>query len=164
MTVLTPAADQRQLRNAFACFPSGVAALCALVDGRPIGMAASSFTSVSLEPPLVSVCVRNASATWQQMKQSERLGLSFLGASQHLACRQLAAPMDDRFIGIDWKASDGGAVFIEGASVWFECSVAQKMAAGDHEIILLKIETLKIDPEVSPLVFYASRFRQLTAL
>jgi flavin reductase (DIM6/NTAB) family NADH-FMN oxidoreductase RutF len=159
---MMPATDHRELKNAYACFPSGVAALCALVDGQPTGMAASSFTSASLDPPLVSVCVNSGSATWRKLESSSRLGVSFLGAAHDGACRQLAAKTGDRFAGIRWESSPAGAVFIEGASVWLECSLYQSFAAGDHWIALLRIEGLKIEPHVSPLVFHASQFKQLS--
>jgi flavin reductase (DIM6/NTAB) family NADH-FMN oxidoreductase RutF len=155
--------DDADLRRAFACFPTGVTAVCALVDGQPVGMAASSFTSVSLDPPLVSVCMQNSSITWQKLVPVRRLGVSFLSVGHEPASRQLAAKTGDRFFGIDWQASTGGAVFIGGASVWLECSINQRIAAGDHEIVLLQIETLRIQPDVSPLVFHASRYRQLSA-
>jgi flavin reductase (DIM6/NTAB) family NADH-FMN oxidoreductase RutF len=158
---MMPATDQRELRDAYACFPSGVAALCALVDGQPVGMAASSFTSASLDPPLVSVFVNSTSATWRKLESLPRLGVSFLGADHDVMCRQLAAKTGDRFAGVCWEASAGGAVFIEGASVWLECSLYQSFMTGDHEMALLLIKSLKIEPHVSPLVFHASRFKQL---
>lgn len=162
---MAPPRDQRELRDAFACFPSGVTAVCALIDGEPVGMAASSFTSVSLEPPLVSVCVQCNSATWQRLSVVPRLGVSFLGVAHDIACRQLAAKSGDRFAGIEWHAAeDGGAIFIGGAAVWFECLLEQRIAAGDHEIALLRIEKLKVQPDVSPLIFHASQFRQLASL
>jgi flavin reductase (DIM6/NTAB) family NADH-FMN oxidoreductase RutF len=155
--------DDGDLRRAFACFPTGVSAVCAMVDGHPVGMAVSSFTSVSLEPPLVSVCVQSSSSTWPKLAPAPRLGVSFLSAGHEPASRQLAAKTGDRFSGIDWQASASGAVFIGGACVWLECSINQRFAAGDHEIVLLQIETLRIQPDVSPLVFHASRYRQLAA-
>jgi flavin reductase (DIM6/NTAB) family NADH-FMN oxidoreductase RutF len=158
---MMPPANSRELRNAYACFPSGVTALCALIQGQPAGMAASSFTPVSLKPPLVCVCLQSNSSTWPLLKAAPRVGISFLGAYHDAACRQLSAKTGDRFAGIDWKASAAGAVFIDGASVWLECSIDQCIAAGDHEIALLRIETLKVEPDVSPLVFHASRFREL---
>jgi flavin reductase (DIM6/NTAB) family NADH-FMN oxidoreductase RutF len=156
--------DDVDPRHAFACFPTGVTAICALVDGVPVGMAASSFTSVSLEPPLVSVCMQNSSSTWRKLAPAPRLGVSFLAATQEIASRQLAAKAGDRFAGIAWHSTTEGAVFIGGAAVWLDCSIHQRIAAGDHEIVLLQIETLKIQPEVSPLVFHASRYRQLASL
>jgi flavin reductase (DIM6/NTAB) family NADH-FMN oxidoreductase RutF len=158
---MMPPADSRELRNAYGCFPSGVAALCALIDGQPAGLAASSFTPVSLNPPLVCVCIQSTSSTWSRLRASVRLGVSFLGAHHDVACRQLAAKTGDRFAGICWESSAAGAVFIDGAVVWLECSIDQRIIAGDHEIALLRIETLKVEPHVSPLVFHASRFREL---
>jgi flavin reductase (DIM6/NTAB) family NADH-FMN oxidoreductase RutF len=164
MITMSPAPSPRDLRNAYGCFPSGVTAICALVNGQPVGMIASSFTSVSLEPPLVSVCMQNTSQTWQALASVSRLGVSFLGVTHNTICRQLAAKTDDRFSGIEWQASAAGAIFLDGASVWLECSVEQRIAAGDHEIVLLRIAGLRMEAEVSPLVFHASRFQQLAAL
>src|ERR1700730_17134551 len=104
--------DDADLRRAFACFPTGVTAICALVDGQPVGMAASSFTSVSFEPPLVSVCMQNSSNTWRKLAPVPRLGVSFLSTEHEVASRQLAAKTGDRFSGIDWQPNASGAVFI----------------------------------------------------
>jgi flavin reductase (DIM6/NTAB) family NADH-FMN oxidoreductase RutF len=155
--------DDADLRRAFACFPTGVTAVCAVVEGQPVGMAASSFTSVSIEPPLVSVCMRKSSNTWRKLAPVPRLGLSFLGVEHEIASRQLAAQTGDRFAGVAWQPSASGAVFITGASVRLECSIHRRIAAGDHEIVLLQIETLSIQPGVKPLVFHASRYHQLAA-
>jgi flavin reductase (DIM6/NTAB) family NADH-FMN oxidoreductase RutF len=164
MGMMVPVTDSRELRNAFGCFPTGVTAVCALIDDQPVGMAASSFTCVSLDPPLVSVCVQNGSATWQKLAKVPRLGVSVLGECHGVACRQLASKTGDRFAGVEWECRGDGAVFIAGASVWLECSIYQVVTAGDHEIALLRIESLKVDSGVNPLVFHASRFRQLSSL
>lgn len=156
--------DQRALRDAFGCFPTGVTAICALVNGAPLGMAASSFTSVSLNPPLLSVCVQNSSETWPKLCSMPRLGVSVLGAGQDIACRQLAAKTGDRFVGLGWEANERGAVYLREAAGWFECILAQRIPAGDHEIALLQVESFQAEPTVSPLVFHASRFRQLATV
>jgi flavin reductase (DIM6/NTAB) family NADH-FMN oxidoreductase RutF len=153
--------DDDVLRKAFSCFPSGVTAVCALVDGVPVGMAASSFTSVSLDPPMVLVCVANASATWVQLRTSGRLGVSVLSSSHDIACRQLASKHGDRFAGIGWNATDDGAVFVEGASAWLDCEVDREVPAGDHLVVLLRIRALEADPELPPLVFHKSQFHSL---
>ncbi|MET8998572.1 flavin reductase family protein [Amycolatopsis sp. Hca4] len=149
------------LRQAFACFPSGVTALGAVAGGAPAGMAVSSFTSVSLEPALLSVCVRNASATWPQLRASPRLGLSVLAEHQAAAGRRLAGKTGDRFAGVGWWASDDGALFVLGASAWFDCSVRAEVPAGDHTVVLLEVHGLHANPDVPPLVFHGSRFRRL---
>ena len=156
-----PALRPERLRHAFGAFPTGVTALAALVDGTPVGIAASSFTSVSLDPPLVSVCVAHSSATWPLLRERTRLGVSVLGAHQESACRQLAAREGDRFAGLDWHATADGAVLITGASAWFDCAVERLVPAGDHDIVLLRVHELDADHAVAPLVFHASRFRRL---
>ncbi len=161
---MRPATDHRELRDAFGCFPSGVTALCAMVGGVPVGMAASSFTSVSLAPPLVSICVQTSSETWRKLNGVTRLGVSVLSVGHDAACRQLASKTGDRFAGIEWTASESGAVFINGSAVWLECLLDQCIPAGDHDIALLQIEKLHVEPNVEPLVFHGSRFRQLVGV
>ena len=157
--------DSRTLRNAFGCFPSGVTAICAMIDGEPEGMAASSFVSVSLDPPLVLVCIQNSSATWRKLRNAPRIGVSVLGEDHDRACSQLAAKSGDksggRFERLEWFATEGGAVLLEGAAVSLDCSIVEEIAAGDHQLVLLRIEELKFQPSVNPLVFHGSRFRKL---
>jgi flavin reductase (DIM6/NTAB) family NADH-FMN oxidoreductase RutF len=151
------------LRRAFSTFPTGVTALAAVVGGKPVGIAVSSFTSVSLEPAMVLVCVAQASTTWPVLSQVPRLGVSVLAADQEKACRQLSARTGDRFAGLDWRATDQGALALEGASAWFDCSIAQKWPAGDHEVVVLGVHDIDVDTDnaATPLVFHASRVRAL---
>jgi len=89
--------DHHVLRTAFGCFPSGVTVVAALSAESPVGMTVSSFTSVSFDPPLVSICVRRSSTTWARLRPAGAIGVSVLGAHQADVCRALAAPGDDRF-------------------------------------------------------------------
>lgn len=156
-------AAPRELRDVYGAFPSGVVGLCALVGNEPVGMAASSFVAVSLEPPLVAVCVQRTSTTWPRLRDRPRLGVSVLGESHDLAAKRLAAKTGDRFEGLSIGTTDGGAVLIEGASAWLECTVDREVPAGDHDIVLLRIETFEVEPAVAPLVFHSSGFRRLSA-
>jgi flavin reductase (DIM6/NTAB) family NADH-FMN oxidoreductase RutF len=153
--------DQSLLRQAFGCFPSGVTAFCGLLDGVAEGMAASSFTSVSLDPALVSVCVANTSTTWPKLAKLERLGLSVLAGDHAPIARALASKTGDRFDGVDWTATDSGAVFVHGATLWLECAPFKRVAAGDHEIVVLQIVALAMYPDVAPMVFHRSNFHEL---
>jgi flavin reductase (DIM6/NTAB) family NADH-FMN oxidoreductase RutF len=156
-------AAPRELRDVYGAFPSGVVGLCALVEGGPVGMAASSFVAVSLEPPLVAVCVQKTSTTWPRLRDLPRLGVSVLGESHDLAAKRLAAKTGDRFEGLSIGTTDGGAVLIEGASAWLECTIDREVPAGDHDIVLLRIETFEVEPAIAPLVFHSSGFRRLSA-
>ena len=153
--------DQSLLRQAFGCFPSGVTAFCGLLDGVAEGMAASSFTSVSLDPALVSVCVANTSSTWPKLATLDRLGLSVLADDHAPVARSLASKSGDRFSGVDWVATDSGAVFVHGATLWLECAPFKRIEAGDHEIVVLQIMALAMYPDVAPMVFHRSCFREL---
>jgi flavin reductase (DIM6/NTAB) family NADH-FMN oxidoreductase RutF len=153
--------DGKALRRGFGAFPTGVAALAALVDGEPVGMAVSSFTSVSLDPPLVSVCAATTSRTWRSLRPAARLGISVLSAAQEHACGRLAARDTDRFAGLPWYATPDGAVLLGEACAWFECAVERSVRAGDHEIIVLRVHRFDVDPQLPPLVFHGSRFRRL---
>lgn len=156
-------ADPAELRQAYASFPSGVTALCGCVDGKPTGMAVSSFTSVSLEPPLVSVYVQKNSKTWLQLRGLPRLGISVMAEDQGPVCRLLAGP-GDRFQGIAWNRTLEGAVFVDGATAWFDCSIYQEIEAGDHIIVLLQIEAIRSDRSRQPLVFHHSQMRRLASV
>jgi flavin reductase (DIM6/NTAB) family NADH-FMN oxidoreductase RutF len=153
--------DTRTLRDAFGCFPTGVTAICAMIDGEPVGMAASSFTSVSLDPALVLVCIQNSSITWRKLRSAPRIGVSVLGEEHDRACSRLAAKAGDRFESLEWSTTDTGAVLLERAAVSLDCSIVEEIAAGDHQLVLLRIEELEFKPTVNPLVFHASRFRKL---
>lgn len=154
--------DAGALKRAYSCFPSGVVAVCrADATGAPVGMSASAFTTVSLDPPLVSVCVRRESGTWPLLREARELGVSVFAADQADLCRQLAGPPDTRFAGIDPVPHPGGALFVPGAAVHLACRVSAEVPAGDHTIVLLAIEAIRSDPGVEPLVFHASTFRAL---
>jgi flavin reductase (DIM6/NTAB) family NADH-FMN oxidoreductase RutF len=152
-----------QLRQAFSCFPSGVAAICALVDRQPVGMAASSFTSVSVDPPLVSVCIQNTSETWPLLKAQPRLGLSVLAEGHDSACRQLASKHGDRFAGVEWDAGPDRSIMIRGSSAWMSVSLFDEVQAGDHVIALLEVHGLETADDTPPLIFHGSRFRKMAA-
>ena len=153
--------DAATLRRAFGAFPSGVTAIAGLVANVPVGMAASSFTSVSLDPPLVSVCVAHTSTTWPTLRAAESIGVSVLAEGHADIARAMAARTGDRFANVTWRADDLGAVFVDGAALWLRCSLRSELSAGDHSIVLLAVETLEIFTDVTPLIFHASSFRSL---
>jgi flavin reductase (DIM6/NTAB) family NADH-FMN oxidoreductase RutF len=153
--------DQAVLRQAFGCFPSGVTAVCGILDDQPEGMAASSFTSVSIEPAFVSVCVAHTSSTWPKLAKLNTLGLSVLAAKHGPVAQSLASKSGDRFAGVDWYSAASGAVFVHGSTLWLECSIFDQIAAGDHDIVILRILSLEMYPDVAPMVFHGSAFREL---
>ena len=154
--------DPLHLRRSFSAFPSGVTVIAGLSpDGTPLGLVASSFTSVSLQPALVSMCIAHTSGTWPLLTTLPSLGVSVLAAGQEWVARQVSSRRPDRFEGVAWRATGDGAVVLEEASGWMEVSVEQQIRAGDHDIVVLAVHELNADPEMQPLVFHGSRFRRL---
>ncbi len=158
--------EPQVLRETFAGFPSGVAAIAARVDDADHVLVASSFSvGVSLEPPLVTFAVQNTSKSWPRLQGAPVLGISVLGADQAEACRQLATgDPRHRFDGIDVHRASHGGIFVRRAPVWLECVVWNEVPAGDHTIVILEIQALSRDSAVEPLVFHSSRFRRLEPL
>ncbi|WP_319457071.1 MULTISPECIES: flavin reductase family protein [unclassified Mycobacterium] len=153
--------NNASLREAYGHFPSGVIAVAAEIDGIPVGLAASTFVPVSLDPPLVSFCVQNSSTTWPKLSDRPTLGISLLGESHDQAARTLAAKTGDRFAGLQTVSTSGGAVFIAGTCVWLEGVIDQLVDAGDHVIVVLRVTELNVHSDVSPIVFHRSAFRRL---
>ena len=122
--------DTSTLRSVFGTFPTGVVAVAAHVDGVPTGFAASSFVSVSLDPPLVSFCVQNTSATWALLKNCRSLGISVLGETHEAVARALAGRAENRFTDLAVSSGHGGPIFVDGASAWLEVSVEELIPAG----------------------------------
>lgn len=158
--------DPARLRQAFGVFPSGVVAVAAEVDGALVGLAASSFSSVSLDPPLVSFSIANTSKTWPDLRRATRVGVTILAEHHGDLCRQLAGPVDHRFDGVPVRVTDDGAALLEEGLARFDCSLYREVEAGDHTIILLRLHRVEHDAEAKlpghPLVFHRSAFGRLS--
>lgn len=155
--------DPLALREAFGIFPSGVVGVAAEIDGALVGLAASSFTSVSLDPPLVSISLAATSKTWPTLRRAARLGLSVLAEHHAGVCRQLSGPVATRFDGIPVTVSPEGAAILDEGIASFQCEIHQEVRAGDHIVVLLRLHSFDHDHEDStpPLVFHKSAFRTL---
>ncbi|MBS2532819.1 flavin reductase [Catenulispora sp. NF23] len=151
------------LREVFGAFPSGVVALIAFVADEPVGLAASSFTSVSLDPPLVSVSIANGSKTWPELRAATYLGITVLAEQHRAFARQLAGPVDSRFDGIPLARAAEGSGFVVDGLAHFNTSVYREVEAGDHTIALLRVHARAAAAEGQPLVFHRSGFRTLAA-
>ncbi|GAA1594105.1 flavin reductase family protein [Actinoplanes couchii] len=154
--------DPVRLRQAFGDFPSGVVAVAAIVDGNPVGLAASSFTSVSLEPPLVSVSIANTSKTWPDLRRADHLGVTVLAEHHGPVCRQLAGPVGRRFDDVPLLVTAEGAVTVSDGLARFDCTVYREVEAGDHTIVLLRLHAVDHGTFGAPLVFHRSGFGHLS--
>lgn len=151
------------MRCVTGAFPTGISLVAAIVDGHPVGLLANSFTSVSLDPPLVSVNVALTSTTWPALRDATQWGISILSADHVDKVRMLSRTSAERFSDIDWYEAGGGAMLLTGSSATFEVSLEAEVDAGDHILALLRVHGLHRDMDANPLVFYGSQLRQLAA-
>ena len=151
------------LREVFGAFPSGVVAVVATIDGAPVGLAASSFTSVSIDPPLVSISIANGSKTWPDLRSASRLGVTVLAGHHAEFARQLAGPVEQRFEDIPLSHTDSPATYVRDGVAHFETSIHSELPAGDHIIVLLRVHGRSTLAGAEPLLFHRSGFRQISA-
>lgn len=153
--------DPARLRTAFGIFPTGVVAVAAEVDGLLVGLAASSFTSVSIDPPLVSFSIARTSKTWPDLRRARHLGVTVLADHQGTVCRQLAGDPLERFDGVPVRVSEDGAVTLDEGLARFDCTIYDEVAAGDHVVVLLQLHAVDQSDTSGPLVFHRSGFGKL---
>lgn len=148
--------DSMRFRSILGRFATGVVAITAIDpdSGVPTGLAANSFTSVSLDPPLVGFCVAHTSSTWPKLRNADRQCVNILSEPQTEVCLQLAAKGADKFAGLEWTTSPSGSPVLDGALAWIECSVEAEYVAGDHVIVVARVHHLDKHHDGEPLVFY----------
>ncbi|GED97781.1 flavin reductase family protein [Gordonia crocea] len=153
--------DPSQLRRAFAHFPSGLVAVAALGPDGPVGLLVSSFTSVSLDPPLASVNIGRSSSTLPHLQRQTHWGISVLGRDQVGVADNFRRPSDERFADLGWSSTIDGAVHLHGAAAGFTTKLDRLIPAGDHSIALLEVLDHFAADDATPLVFHRSRIRQI---
>jgi flavin reductase (DIM6/NTAB) family NADH-FMN oxidoreductase RutF len=137
--------DPRQLRSAFSSFMTGVTVVTTLDDeGNPIGFTANSFTSVSLEPPLLLVCPGRHLSSYGIYKQAKRFVVSILAEGQESVSNTFASSKSDRFSQVEWTRDHAGFPVISGACAVFSCETFQAEEAGDHLILIGRIDAIEV--------------------
>jgi 3-hydroxy-9,10-secoandrosta-1,3,5(10)-triene-9,17-dione monooxygenase reductase component len=152
------APDARSFRDALGRFATGVAFVTAAPDGEPTGLIVNSLTSVSLDPPLISFCPSRSSLTWSRMRRAGRFGVNVLGRQhEHFAIRATPAGAD-RFADLDWELGQGGVPLLTDALASLECEIVAEHPAGDHWIVVGRVDEVRISPSSDPLVFFDGAF------
>jgi flavin reductase (DIM6/NTAB) family NADH-FMN oxidoreductase RutF len=133
--------DPRALRNAFGTFMTGVTVVTAHTENdEPLGFTANSFTSVSLDPPMVLVCVANTSRNLETLVNAPGFAINILAEDQIDLSNTFAGPVEDRFATVGWRTGPNGAPILEGVTAWFDCSMHKTVDAGDHTILIGQVE------------------------
>jgi flavin reductase (DIM6/NTAB) family NADH-FMN oxidoreductase RutF len=156
-----PPFDPVQFRRACGRFATGITVSTALAaDGTPHGFTANSFTSVSMEPPLVLICVDHRANVLRHFEQAAHFGVNILAADQEAVSVRFAERGLDRFVGIDWHPGSTGVPLLSGALARFECATRQTIQAGDHTIILGEVLHAEYQ-DGAPLLYFSSAYHTL---
>jgi 3-hydroxy-9,10-secoandrosta-1,3,5(10)-triene-9,17-dione monooxygenase reductase component len=153
--------DPRSFRAALGRLATGVAFVTALPDGEPAGLIVNSLTSVSLAPPLVSFCPSRSSLTWSRMRRARRFGVNVLGRRHEQFAKRATPAGADRFAGLDWQLGRDGVPLLTDALASLECEIVAEHPAGDHWIVVGRVDDLRTSPITKPLVFFAGAFAAL---
>jgi flavin reductase (DIM6/NTAB) family NADH-FMN oxidoreductase RutF len=157
------AIDGAVFRQLCGRFPTGVVVVTTTMDdGRPVGMTANSFTSVSLDPPLVSVNVDLSAAMHQHMARAERFAVNVLESHQEALSRRFAEEHPDRFDGIGYRVNEGGFPHLDGVLAVLECVRHIAYVAGDHTIVIGEVTGGSVG-EGRPLLYYRGGYYDLPA-
>lgn len=154
-------------RNTMGQFASGVTIITTIDnEGNPLGMTANAFTSLSLDPPMVLICVDNNSTTLTHLTESGKYCVNILAASQEQVSRQFAKKgSSEKFEGIAYYSGDIGVPVLEGTLTSVECEVTAIVDGGDHKILLGKgVKIHQAVGETEPLIFYRGKYNKLEKL
>lgn len=150
-----------EFRHACGRFATGITVATVLdANGEPHGLTVNSFSSVSLEPPLISICLGHAVTVIDAFRESKYFGLNVLSQDQELLSNTFARKGYDRFVGVDWYRGETGAPLLPGVLAAIECKQHQRITAGDHDIFVGEMVRARIT-EGQPLIYFGSQYRKL---
>lgn len=143
-------------RHVLGHYTTGVVVIAAF-DGQPVGMSVNSFTSVSLDPPLVSFCAASTSSTWPRINRTGRFSVNVLNEGQAHLSRRFSAKADDRFRHAPWGRGGNGSPILDDVVAWLECDIETTHTAGDHVIVIGRVVDLDANGG-PPLVFSQAEY------
>ncbi|MBM7369011.1 flavin reductase family protein [Gordonia hydrophobica] len=157
-----PDAVREQYRTALSHFGSGVVIVTSTDDdGSPIGMTVGSFSSISMEPPLVGFFAAHTSTTLPGILGRGTFCVNVLAESQHALARSFARTGADKFAGVEWTPDAAGSPRLADAHAWIGCTLDVRTSIGDHDLVVGAVDTLVIPTESDPLLFHRSMFHGL---
>lgn len=160
-----PVSDPMAFRNVLGHFPTGVVLITGITeDGEPVGMIVGSFTSVSLDPPLVGFLPTVASSTFKKLRTASSFCVNVLAADQEELCRRFAGRAPNKFEDIEWTPAPSGAPVLDGAVAYIDCTFESITDAGDHYIVVGAVQELQVCSPVPPLLFFQGGYGRFAPL
>ena len=157
------AIDPNTFRQVLGSYPTGVCAITAIdADGNPAGMVVGTFTSVSLDPPLVGFLPDKSSSSWPAIEKAGEFCVNVLASDQQGVCRQLARKGPEKFEGVDFALSPSGLPVLANAVAQIDCSLYSVTEAGDHYFVLGLVRSLETVRADVPMLFHRGRYGGFT--
>ncbi len=154
--------DARTFRDALGCFATGITVITAMTaDGTPVGLTANSFTSVSLDPPLLLVCIANSVSSAAVMRSADRFAVNVLQIGQQPTSNRFAGKGEDRFAATPWSVGEFGTPVLTGSLSSFECARHEVHDGGDHFILVGRVLKAMFEPQRDPLLYFRGKYRRL---
>ena len=151
--------DAKSFRDVLGRFPSGVTVVSCVVEGQTYGMTVSAFSSVSLDPPLVLVCIAHKASNHARIASAGRFVVSILSAEQHALSNRFAGYGGEDAV-VEWRTEGTTTPVLSGAVAWLDCTVAQAVDAGDHTVFIGRVEAAAADGG-APLIYWRGAYRTL---
>lgn len=156
--------DSTWFRYVLGNYPTGVVVVTAPgIDGPPAGMAVGSFTSVSLDPPLVAFFPDKSSTSFPKIRAAGSFCVNVLASDQESVCRAFAAKAVDKFADLAWQPAGSGAPVLDGVVAWIDCDIDQVTEAGDHYVVLGRVRNLDVAGGCAPLLFFKGGYGRFSA-
>jgi flavin reductase (DIM6/NTAB) family NADH-FMN oxidoreductase RutF len=154
--------DPRTLRDALGCFATGVTVVtCVRADGDPAGLTVNSFTSLSLDPPLLLVCLAKEALSAAALTEASHFAVNVLQTGQRPASIRFSTRDEDRFGTTPWSCGEGGAPILADSLGVFECERYAVHEGGDHHILVGKVVKASFDASLDPLLYFRGSYRRL---
>ncbi|MHB8221059.1 MAG: flavin reductase family protein [Acidimicrobiales bacterium] len=163
MTAVESPFDQARFREVLGHFATGVTVVTAVEEGGPVGFTCQSFTSLSLEPPMVALAPGKSSTSWPRIAQAGAFCVNILSEGQEALGRTFAVSGGDKFAGVAWLPGPAaGTPVLDGSLAWVECALDAIHDAGDHQLVVGRVLAMGVG-RGRPLVFYRSGFGTFTS-
>nr|WP_144097845.1 flavin reductase family protein [Croceicoccus sediminis] len=157
--------DPRYFREVLSAYPTGVCVICAQgEDGRRHAMVVGSFSSISLDPPLVGFYPAKTSSSWQEIAKVGRFCVSVLGDHQLEYCKRFAASAPDKFAGLSHRSSPAEQPVLDDVLAWIDCVIEFTHEVGDHLLVVGRVEQLKKESDGLPLLFFGGGYHKIEGL
>ena len=151
--------DQTAFRQTMGNFATGVVVVTGLSDGEPVGFAAQSFVSLSLDPPLVAFSPGKSSSSWPRIRDTGSFGINILGQDQQGVCNDMAQSGQDKFANVSWRSGGTGAPMLADVLAFIECSIEAEHDAGDHTIVVGRVQDYqRVRNEAAPLLYFRGMY------